>query len=114
MRAPHTHLQDEGLVYVAFGCVGLEVGRLEEAEEELVHELQHTEHVINRKLNAPEVSNRKCETGRAPDLEVRPGGLERRLVLLRVELGSVRVRRRRQRPEQVDLELPREKRKHIR
>ncbi len=80
---PAAHLQDELLVDAALGDVGLEVGRLEEAQEELVDELQ-----------------------------MRPGRLQRRLVLLRVEFGAVRIARRRQRPKQVYGKLKRMRKKN--
>lgn len=69
-------LQHEIVIDVPLGDVRLKVGRLEEPQVQLVHELQ-----------------------------VRPGRLQRRFVLLRIELGAVRIRRRRQRAEQVRREL---------
>ena len=69
-------LQYELVVDVALGDRRLEIRRLEQTQEELVDEL-----------------------------EVGPGYLERRLVLLRVELRAVGVRRGRQSAEQVHREL---------
>lgn len=63
-------LQHKLLIYVAFRYGRLEVLRLQQPQEELVNELQ-----------------------------VRPGCLQRRLVLLGIELGAIGIRRRRQRAE---------------
>ena len=69
-------MQDEFLVDVALGDVWLEVGGFEDAQEQLVDELQ-----------------------------VRPGGFQGRLVFLWVEFGAVGVRRGRECAEEVDGEL---------
>ena len=60
-------LHEKALIDVLLGRVGLKVGRLEKAQEELVD-----------------------------DLQVRPRRLQARLVLLRIELGAARIRARRQ------------------
>ncbi len=65
-------LEQEPLIDELLGHVGLKVGRLEKAQEELVD-----------------------------DLKVRPRRLQVRLVLFGVELGAARIRGRRQRPEHV-------------
>lgn len=65
-------LQHKIVIDVPLCHVWLKVRRLKEPQVEFVHELQ-----------------------------VRPGGLQRRFVLLGIEFGTVRIRGRRQRPEEV-------------
>lgn len=71
-------LEHEILVNVSLGDARLKVGRLQEAQVELVDELQ-----------------------------MRPRRLQRRFVLLGIEFSAVRIRRWRQRSEEVDRKLER-------
>ena len=76
MKAAITHEGDKLLFDESFGHRWLEVRRLEEAQEELVHQLQ-----------------------------MGPSCLERRFVLFRVELSTRRVRGWRECSEQINAEL---------
>ena len=66
-------LEEKLLIYIFFGYIWLKVGRFQEAKKKLID-----------------------------DLQVRPGGLQIRLVLLGIELGARRIRAGRQRAKHVN------------
>lgn len=108
-RGPGSYRQDKVLVHVLFGHVGSEVRRLQEAKEELVNQLREER---SQRASYVCVAWRRVASagGESDDLQMRPGGLQRGLVLLGVKLGSRGVGRGRKSPERVDGKLPGSKR----